>query len=68
VAQARFCEIMSWEDWKAKARSLEPRCSECGAPSKEDERELNAATARCATCAAKSEDVAGAWRELCKRS
>jgi hypothetical protein len=68
VVQTRFPEIMSWEDWKAKARSLEPRCCECGSPAKEDEREVHAATGRCQACAAKSETVAGALRELCKCS
>jgi hypothetical protein len=68
VAQARFREIMSWEDWKAKARSLEQRCSACGSPSKEEERALMAATGRCQTCATKSEAAAGSWSEVSKAS
>ena len=68
VVQARFPEIMSWEDWKAKARSLEPRCCACGSPAKDDEREVHAATGRCQACAAKSEPLASALHELCKCS
>ena len=68
VAQARFREIMSWEDWKAKARSLERRCSECGSPSKAEEREVMAATGRCQSCMAKSEAVTGSWSEVSKAS
>jgi hypothetical protein len=68
VAEARFREIMSWDDWKAKARSLGPRCGACGSLTKEDEREVYAATGRCQACAQKSEAVAGAWHGVCKAS
>jgi hypothetical protein len=65
VAQARFREIMSWEDWKAKARSLQPRCSECGSAAKADDREVLALTGRCRACAEKSDPVASNRHELC---
>lgn len=68
VAEARFREIMSWEDWKAKARSLEPRCSECGSTAKADERDALAMTGRCQACVEKSDAVASNWRELCNGS
>jgi hypothetical protein len=68
VAQARFGEIMSWEDWKAKARSLQPRCSECGSAAQTDDRDVLAMTGRCQACAEKSDAVASNWRELCKCS
>jgi hypothetical protein len=64
VAEARFREIMSWEDWKAKARSLEPRCSECGSAAKADDRDVLAMTGRCQACVEKSDAVAGTWREV----
>ena len=68
VAEARFREIMSWEDWKAKARSLDPRCSECGCTAKVGEREVLAITGRCQACAEKSDAVPSNWRELCNCS
>jgi len=64
VAEARFREIMSWEDWQAKARSLQPRCSECGSGPKAGDREVLAMTGRCQACAEKSDAVAATWREV----
>ena len=67
MAQARFGEIMSWEDWKAKARSLETRCSDCGATAKAGERQVLAITGRCQACAEKA-DAADTSPELCNCS
>src|SRR4029077_6162839 len=65
VAEAKFSEIMSWDDWKAKARSLEPRCSQCGCVPKRKEREILAISGMCEACATKSDGHTGSWRELC---
>jgi uncharacterized paraquat-inducible protein A len=56
VAQAKFREIMSWEDWKAKARSLAHRCSQCGAVRRQDAGDGGSANGLCAACATKAAD------------
>jgi len=66
VAEARFPEIMSWDEWKAKARSLEPRCTACGSPPKQEERDVLSLTGMCESCATKTDTLSGTWRELCK--
>ena len=68
VAQAKFREIMSWDDWKAKARGMDPRCSQCGSAPKQAERDTILLTGLCEACTAKTDDHSGSWRELCKCS
>jgi len=66
VARAKFSEIMSWDDWKAKARRLQDYRPDSGWSAKQAEQEIPALPGIGDTGATASD--AGNWRELCKRS
>ena len=68
VARAKFSEIMSWDDWKAKARRLQPHRQDPGGPAEQGEPDIPVLPGIGDTGATTSDALAGNWRELCKRS
>src|SRR5262245_18029798 len=68
VARAKFSEIMSWDDWKAKARRLHHPRPECGGPAQQNAQDIPALTGMGDSGATSPDVLAGNWRELCKRS
>ena len=68
VARAKFSEIMSWEDWKAKARRMQYHHPDPACPAKQGEQDIPVSTEMGDTGARTSDAVAGNWRELCKSS
>ena len=68
VARAKFSEIMSWDDWKAKARRLQPDRQDFGRPAEQGEPDSPVLTGIGNVGATTSDALAGNWRELCKRS
>jgi hypothetical protein len=68
VARAKFSEIMSWDDWKAKARRLQYHRPDPDCLAKQGEQDIPVLTGMGDTGATTSEALAGNWRELCKRS